>query len=991
MSHRLWKVLRERRSAQVLLLIVCLAWPATHAWHWLRRPGEAQLLNQALRLADRGERLAAMGLIDEVLSRNPTSGIALLRRGQLARDAGDGAAAARFWARIPDHPSRTGGKARLLEGMLLLEEGRARAAEAALVKTIELSPETVEPHEALLKLYAVQLRAPDIQRELRALRRFREWNLNELYQLVNAAGEAVNRVDAIPRLERFIAADPDDALSLAALGQYHLWDDHPNEAVAVLRRAQVRSPNDASVRALLAEASMKRGDLAAARDGLRDTLPNRESPQCLWRSYGLFFAAGGNWRSGADCLRQAVALHPGDRPTLLQLALALEHAGDGDEANPLWERARWMVQLKAAMFRFVQAPANRSDVSLAALMQAGEMLMKLGRFEESAAFFEQVLAVNSGWPRARENRDEARRHEKLVPPDRHGAEPDDVLERAIAAAAGLAEVAPQTQPAAHDEPAPPPIRFVDRHHEARVDFQYANGARGLKYLLETTGGGVAVLDYDADGWPDLFFPQGGSIPLDPAGNTYRDGLFWNRGNGSFTDVSTGIGLDDNQYSQGCAAGDYDNDGFTDLAIANCGINVLYHNNGDGTFTDVTRGSGIAGKHWSTSLGWGDVDRDGNVDLYVVNYVIDHWQLCKNATGGVTLCHPQIFDAEPDALYVSRGDGTFEDALERAGMSSPNGRGLGVVIADLNDDGWPDVYVANDANPSFLFQNLGRPSDGRARFAEVGFPSGTAVNAAGNATAAMGIVCADVDGDGRLDLYVSNFHQEADILYLNRGNLIFEDAAERAGLVEATRPMLGWGAQAIDADLDGRPEIFVTNGHLDDRRDEGLPWKMPPQLFYNLGNGRFREISRECGEFFRGEYLGRGAARLDWNRDGLPDLVVVHHDRPVALLLNETERPGHRLVIELHGVESNRDAIGARLRVTAGGRTQVLEVCGGDGYCATNERRQVIGAGSADEISEIQITWPSGRVDRWSNLRADIVLTLIEGRPPVLLPLDPFRR
>jgi tetratricopeptide (TPR) repeat protein len=949
------------------------------------------LLNQAVRLADRGERSAATGLIDEVLSRNPSSGIALLRRGQLAREAGDRAAAARFWARIPDYPSRTGAKARFLEGMLFLEDDRARAAESVLLKSVELSPETLEPHKALLNLYAVQLRAPEIERELRALRRFREWNLNELYQLVNAAGEAVNRVDAIPRLERFTAADPDDLLSLAALGQYHLWDDHPDEAIAVLKGALARSPNDACVRALLAEARLKLGDLAAACDGLRDILPNRDSPQCLWRSYGLSFAAQGEWQSAADCLRRAVDMRPYDRPAVLQLALAVEHAGDGDEANRLWERAGRLVQLKAAMFRFVQAPANRSDVSLAALMQAGEMLMKLGRVEEAALFFEQVLAVNSGWPRARENRDEARRQEKLVPAVQFGAGPDEVLERAIIAAAGLVEVASETRPAARDEPAPPPIQFVDRYREARVDFQYLNGARGLKYLLETTGGGVAVLDYDADGWPDLFFPQGGPIPFEPADGTYADGLFWNRGNGSFTDISNGIGLDDNQYSQGCAAGDYDNDGFTDLAVANCGTNVLYHNNGDGTFTDVTRSSGIAGKHWSTSLGWGDVDRDGNLDLYVVNYVIDHMQLCNDRTGGVTLCHPQIFDAEPDVLYVSHGDGTFEDALQRAGMAAPHGRGLGLVIADLNDDGWPDVYIANDANPSFLFENLGRTTDGRPRFSEMGFPSGTAVNAAGNATAAMGIACADMDGDGRLDLYVSNFHQEADILYLNRGSLIFEDATERAGLVGATRAMLGWGAQAIDADLDGRPEIFVTNGHLDDRRHEGLPWKMSPQLFYNMGRGRFSEISRECGDFFRGVYLGRGAARLDWNRDGLPDLVIVHHDRPVALLMNETERPGHRLVVELHGVVSNRDAIGARLRVTAGGQTQVLEVCGGDGYCATNERRQVIGTGSADEISLLQVNWPSGRIDRWTNLPSDIAVTLIEGRPPVVLPISESHR
>jgi hypothetical protein len=244
---------------------------------------------------------------------------------------------------------------------------------------------------------------------------------------------------------------------------------------------------------------------------------------------------------------------------------------------------------------------------------------------------------------------------------------------------------------------------------------------------------------------------------------------------------------------------------------------------------------------------------------------------------------------------------------------------------------------------------------------------------------MGIACADLDGDGRLDLYVTNFHQEADILYLNRGDFIFEDATRRAGLVEATKPMLGWGAQALDVDLDGRPEIFLTNGHLDDRRAEGIPWKMPPQLFYNQGGGRFSEVSRASGAFFRGKYLGRGVARLDWNRDGRPDLVVVHQDRPVALLQIETESVGSCLLVELHGVESNRDAIGARLRVTAAGQTQVVALCGGDGYCATNERRQVIGLGAAEEVTALEVSWPSGRTDRWTNLPANVAVTVIEGR------------
>jgi tetratricopeptide (TPR) repeat protein len=978
MPERLWTVLRKQRSVQLVLVVACLVLPFRIGWDWLRRPAESRLLKEAIRLADRGDRVASAELLDQLLRRNPAQGRALLLRGQLAHEAGDTAGAQRYWGQIPDHAAGIASQARFLEGLLFMETGRARGAEAALLKSVALNSAVVEPHEALLKLYAHQLRTREIRRELRAIRSFRPWKLTELYQLVNAAGEAVNRADAIPRLEKFAATDPDDLHSLTALGRYYLWDERPGDAAAALRPALVRHAQASGVRALIAEAELSRNNAEGAREVLGGVRPAHGSPQSVWRSYGLCLAASGEWSEAAACFRRAVTLNPWDRPTLLQLVAALEHIGEGAQAESLVERARRLVQLKAAMFRFIQAPDNRPEVALAALFQTGQLLVDLGRCEEAEPFFEQVLEWNPRWPQAREAYEAAMRQKRPQIDEREDESKNEELAGAIAASASLMARSVEHSTGSPGLPSFPPIRFTDRHREAGINFQYDNGADGQKYLLETTGGGVAVLDYDGDGWPDLFFPQGGPVPLNSDTADGRDALYRNQGDGTFIEALV-TGLDDRQYSQGCAAGDFDNDGFPDLALANCGTNVLFHNNGDGTFTDVTRSSAIRGKHWSTSLGWGDLNRDGNLDLYVVNYVADHLRPCKNQSGDISLCHPQIFEAEPDELYLGSGDGTFEESARRVGMDSSQGRGLGLVIADFNDDGWPDVYVANDANPCFLFKSLGAGPDGERRFSDVGFPSGTAMNAAGNATAAMGIACADLDGDGRLDLYVTNFHQEADILYLNRGDLAFEDATRRGGLLEPTKPMLGWGTQALDVDLDGRPEIFLTNGHLDDRRSEGVPWKMPPQLFYNQGAGRFTDVSRASGAFFRGEYLGRGAARLDWNRDGRPDLVVVHQDRQVALLQNETERVGNFLVVELHGVESNRDAIGARLRVSAGGQTQFVALCGGDGYFATNERRQVIGLGAAEEVTALEVTWPSGRIDRWTSLPANVAVTVIEGR------------
>jgi len=802
------QTLPNKRSARLLVIIACLPLPAWLGWLWLKRPNEARLLQRAIRLADRGERPAAARLLDEVLRRNPAHAYALLLRGELAREDGDTAAAGRFWKRVPDYPATLAAKARVLDGMLLLEAARAREAEAAFSRAAELDPEIPEPHEGLLRICAIQSREPEIRRELEALRRIRTWKLTELYQLANASGEAVSREEAIPQLERFTASDPDDFCSLVALGRYYLWDERPAAAAVVLKRALSRRPDEQSIRALLAEALLRQSDVAGARDALRTTTPARDSPQPLWRSYGLFLAAEGDWQAAAVCLRRAAAMKPDDRTALYQLALTLERAGETDEAAQVLQRVQTLVQLKAALFKFVQAADARPEVSISALELAGETLMHLGRFEEAALFFEQVLVIDPSRAPVREKLESARRRQSAVAGEPPGAAEDQRLNGAIAAAARFAASSPSSEDCAREKGLRPlpSIRFVDRHFEAGVDFQYANGARGEKLLLETTGGGVAVLDFDADGWPDLFFPQGGSLPLGPRAALEPDRLYRNRGDGTFCDVTPSTGLDDNQYSQGCAAADYDNDGFTDVAIANCGTNMLYRNNGDGTFANVTSGSGVVGVHWSTSLGWGDVNGDGNVDLYIVNYVADHLQSCRNRTG-VAPCHPQIFEAEPDELYVSRGDGTFDEVLGRSGMAASQGRGLGLLIADLNDDGWPDVYVANDANPSFLFQNLGPSPNGQPRFKEVGFASGLAVNGAGNTTAAMGIAAADLDDDGRTDLFVTNFYQEADILYLNRGALLFEDATRQAGLVESTKATLGWGTQTIDADLDGGRRSF----------------------------------------------------------------------------------------------------------------------------------------------------------------------------------------
>ncbi|MBS0263696.1 MAG: CRTAC1 family protein, partial [Planctomycetes bacterium] len=286
-------------------------------------------------------------------------------------------------------------------------------------------------------------------------------------------------------------------------------------------------------------------------------------------------------------------------------------------------------------------------------------------------------------------------------------------------------------------------------------------------------------------------------------------------------------------------------------------------------------------------------------------------------------------------------------------------------------------VSNDGTPNFLFRNLGAQGMPGIQFAEEGLTSGSAVSQDGLAQASMGIACADFNGDGRPDLYVTNFYMECSACYLNQGDMAFVDAIRGVGLYAATRPMLGFGTQAADFDLDGWPDLFVTNGHIDDFRFRGEPWKMTPQVFRNLHDGTFGDVSATSGEFFRGQYLGRGVARVDWDRDGKPDLVVSHLDIPAAVLRNETQGAGHALILQLHGVDSNRDAIGALLKVQVGSHTQVCEICGGDGYYASNERKQIIGLGDATVVDSLEIRWPNGKVQQLQQVPADRELHLIE--------------
>ncbi len=960
--------IRTRRAAVLIAISACVLFVVWPAANWWRDRRELALAKAEIARSDFA---AARIRLEALAARSPNDAEIQYLRGDRAFAAGDLEVASAAWRSVAvDSAFAVAAASRLAE----LERNRGRYSEAENILS------------RVLAVHPIDESAFPLVRGRGDLLRL-EGRFDELKTWIEAVWDPVGRpwflikmhafldLEPIPLewLERELDAAakqaPDDDRVRLAKANLAIQTGRFAEAEALLDSCVKRRGDDQAVRRAILNLAIARDDPAAAIRAMRN-LPASIFPPATIKRYRSWLAAKTNDRDlERIALEEQISVDPANTTAIERLA-AIEASTDRIElANRRrTEKSKfdhylnqyYVLLMKMSDDTFKNRAAEASEIAAASHrdFEARAWRAIAGGNVKASLETGNAAHKSSALDRPEGNRSELDRSDDRTLGDLTA----DLARRAIAANQA-------TEPTVRrGSPAIP--RFEDEAAKSGLIFTFENGESPLRQLPETMSGGVALFDYDGDGSLDVYLVQGGEFPpaAERTAKRNRDRLFRNRGDGTFEDVSKQSHISEfsGGYGHGATAGDYDGDGDADLFVTRYGSSALYRNEGNGTFVDVTREAGFgtetpaaagADSDWSTSAAWADFDGDGDLDIYVCRYVkwdANNPRTCRHVDHSYTYCDPKLLDSAPDRIFRNDG-GKFIDLTRESGIVDENGRGLGVITADLDGDGAIDIFTANDGSANFFFRNLGN-----FRFEERAATAGLAASVSGGYQAGMGIARGDFDRDGAIDLFVANFYGESTTFFRNLSGGFYADQSAAIGLQALTRGVLGFGIVAADFNDDGRIDLAQANGHVNDYRPV-FPYRMPMKLFLNDGAGRLVDASATAGDCFAIPRLGRGLAAGDLDGDGTLDLVVVDQNGRVGLL-NSKQKLGGSIEIELEGTKSNRDAIGAVVKITCQNQSQTLDRFGGGSYQSSSSPFLHFGVGDAPRVDSIEIRWPSGLVE-----------------------------
>ncbi len=967
---------RSRRVAVLVAATACAAIVVWTGWNWWIDRRELALAKDELARND----FAAAGIrLERLAARSPNDSEIGYLRGVQAFGAGDIDTAADAWRGVAaDSAFAVDAASRCAE----LERGRGRYAEAESVLSRVLSVHPIdESAQPLVRGWGDLLRL--------------EGRFDELKTWIEDVWDAAGRplvlikshalLDLEPTPLEWLEAElevasrraPDDDRVRLAQANVAILAGRLAEAKALLESCVKRRGDDRAVRRSILNLAIARDDAAAANRAMLRLPATLFSPATIKR-YRSWLAAKTNDRDAERiALEEQLAVDPANTIALERLAAIEVRANRVDRVRRRRAEKSKIDQTIKTYYVLIKTLTD-NDVKRRA-GEAAALAAALHRDFEARAW-RSIAGDEVAGTRGRVRFDAAalgiERSEAGVAQGEQGGE--GTLGALVSDLAPRAIAANRTTDRGGANEAPRVPRFEDVALKSGLIFTYENGASALRQLPETMSGGAALLDYDGDGSLDVYLVQGGAFP--PAARRgatrNRDRLFRNRGDGTFEDVSKQSHISEffGGYGHAATAGDYDGDGDADLFVTRYDSYALYRNEGDGTFVDVTAAAGLDGERaWPTSAAWADFDGDGDLDLYVCHYVkwnADNPRTCRHIDNSYVYCDPKLFEAAPDRIFRNDG-GKFMDMTRESGIVDEEGRGLGVIAADLDGDGAIDVFTANDGSANFFFRNLGN-----FRFEERAATAGLAASSAGGYQAGMGIARGDFDGDGAIDLFVANFYGESTTFFRNLSGGLYADQSAAIGLQALTRGVLGFGIVAADFNDDGRIDLAQANGHVNDYHPL-FPYKMPMKLFLNQKSGRLVDASATAGDCFAVPRLGRGLAVGDLDGDFALDLIVVDQNGPVGLL-NARTKLGRSIELKLEGTKSNRDAIGAVVKITYQDQSQTLDRFGGGSYQSTSTPFLHVGLGDAPRVDSIEIRWPSGLVETIGPLAVDRRYRVCEG-------------